>query len=59
MWAITKMPGNPITGRGEPLNEIGTAIQYSIAYLVKTAIIIVKERRSQYEREVKGKRLNK
>jgi hypothetical protein len=21
------MPGNPITGRGGPLNEIGTAIQ--------------------------------
>ena len=27
MWAITRMPGNTITGRGGPLNEIGTAIQ--------------------------------
>ena len=27
MWAITRMPGNPITGRGGPLNETGTAIQ--------------------------------
>ena len=25
--AITRTPGNPITGRGGPLNEIGTAIQ--------------------------------
>jgi hypothetical protein len=27
MWAITRMPGNTITGRGGPLNEIGTAIK--------------------------------
>jgi hypothetical protein len=27
LWAITRMPGNPITGRGGPLNEIGMAIQ--------------------------------
>jgi hypothetical protein len=41
------MPGNPITGRGGPLNEIGIAIQvFQIAYVVITAIIIVKERRA-------------
>jgi hypothetical protein len=40
-------PGNPITGRGGPLNEIGIAIQvFQIAYVVITAIIIVKERRT-------------
>lgn len=45
MWAITRMPGNPITGRGGPLNEIGIAIQvFQIAFVVITAIIIVKER---------------
>ena len=27
LWAITRMPGNPITGRGGPLSEIGVAIQ--------------------------------
>jgi hypothetical protein len=27
LWAITRMPGNLITGRGGPLNEIGMAIQ--------------------------------
>jgi hypothetical protein len=46
LWAITRMPGNPITGRGGPLNEIGIAIQvFQIAYVVITAIIIAKERR--------------
>jgi hypothetical protein len=46
MWAVTRMPGNPITGRGGPLNEIGIAIQvFQIAYVVITAIILVKERK--------------
>jgi|SRR5215207_1582498 len=44
MWAITRMPGNPIIGRGGPINEIGIAIEvFQIAYVVITAIIIVKE----------------
>jgi hypothetical protein len=43
LWAMTKMPGNPITGRGGPINEIGIAIQvFQIAYIVITAIIISK-----------------
>jgi hypothetical protein len=47
LWAITRMPGNPITGRGGSLSEIGIAIQiFQIAYVVITAIIIAKERRS-------------
>jgi hypothetical protein len=46
MWAVTRMSGNPITGRGGPLNEIGIAIQvFQIAYVVITVIILVKERR--------------
>jgi hypothetical protein len=52
MWAMTRMPGNPITGRGGPINEIGIAIQiFQITYIVLTVIIIGKEttttRRSQ------------
>ena len=47
LWAITRMPGNPITGRGGPLSEIGIAIQvFQIAFVVITAIIIVKERKA-------------
>ena len=56
MWAMTRMPGNPITGRGGPINEIGIAIQiFQIAYIVLTVIIIGKEttttRRSQTIKE--------
>jgi hypothetical protein len=44
MWAMTRMPRNPITGRGGLINEIGIAIEvFQIAYVVITAIIIVKE----------------
>jgi hypothetical protein len=47
MWAVTRMPDNQITGRGGPLNEIGVAIQaFQIAYVVITAIIIVKRKKS-------------
>jgi hypothetical protein len=57
MWAMTRVPGNPITGRGGPINEIGIAIQiFQIAYIVLTVIIIGKEtttttRRSQTIKE--------
>jgi hypothetical protein len=44
VWAMTRMPGNPIIGRGGPINEIGIAIEvFQIVYVVITAIIIVKE----------------
>ena len=47
LWAITRMPGNPITGRGGSFSEIGIAIQiFQIAYVVITAIIIMKERKA-------------
>jgi hypothetical protein len=45
MWAITRIPGNPITGRGGPISDMGIAIEiFQIAYVVITAIIIAKER---------------
>jgi hypothetical protein len=47
MWAITRVPGNPITGRGGPISDMGIAIEvFQIVYIVITAIIIAKERRS-------------
>jgi hypothetical protein len=46
MWAITRMPGNPITGRGGPINDMAIAIEvFQIAYIIITVIILVKERR--------------
>jgi hypothetical protein len=46
MWAITRMPGNPITGRGGPISEMAIAIEiFQVAYVIITAIIAAKEPR--------------
>jgi hypothetical protein len=46
MWVITRMPGNPITGREGPISEMAIAIEvFQIAYVIITGIIIAKERR--------------
>jgi len=46
IWAITRMPGNPITGRGGPISEMAIAVEiFQVAYVIITAIILVKERR--------------
>jgi hypothetical protein len=48
MWAITRMPGNPITGRGGPISDMAVAIEvFQIAYVIITGIIIAKERRGR------------
>jgi hypothetical protein len=45
LWVITRVPDNPITGRGGPINERAIAVEvFQIAYIVITAIIIAKER---------------
>jgi len=55
MWVITRVPGNPITGRGGPISEMAIVIEiFQIAYIVITAIIILKERQGHKE-IVKGK----
>jgi hypothetical protein len=44
MWAMTRVPNNPITGRGGPISEMAIAIEvFQIAYVVITAIIIERE----------------
>ena len=55
MWVITRMPGNPITGRGGPIGEMAIVIEiFQIAYIIITSIIIVKERRGHIRSESKG-----
>ncbi|MGI0002063.1 MAG: DUF7475 family protein [Nitrososphaeraceae archaeon] len=55
MWGITRVPGNPITGRGGPISEMAIVIEiFQIAYIIITAIIILKESRGHKE-IVKGK----
>ncbi|MDP8941825.1 MAG: hypothetical protein M3M84_04720, partial [Thermoproteota archaeon] len=47
MWAMTRIPGNPVTGRGGPISEMAIAIEvFQVAYIIITAIIIAKESRS-------------
>jgi hypothetical protein len=44
MWVMTRIPDNPITGRGGPISEMAIALEvFQIAYVVLTAIIIVKD----------------
>jgi hypothetical protein len=46
IWTITRMPGNPITGRGFPANEMGITVQVmEWAFVALAAAILVNESR--------------
>jgi hypothetical protein len=46
IWAMTRMPGNPITGRGGPISEMAIAVEiFQIAYIIITTLILVRESR--------------
>ncbi|MCC2647778.1 MAG: hypothetical protein K0S67_463 [Nitrososphaeraceae archaeon] len=60
MWVMTRIPGNPITGRGGPISEMAVAIEvFQVAYIIITAIIIAKESRSSISQTIKDERLNR
>jgi hypothetical protein len=60
MWVMTRIPGNPITGRGGPISEMAIAIEvFQVVYIIITAIIIAKESRSSITQTIKDERLNK
>jgi hypothetical protein len=60
MWVMTRIPGNPITGRGGPISEVAIAIEvFQVAYIIITAIIITKESKSSVSQTIKDERLNK
>jgi hypothetical protein len=45
LWAVTRVPDNPITGRGGPISERAIAVEiFQIAYVAITAVIIAMER---------------
>ena len=52
LWAMTRLPNNPITGeRPFPINAMGITIEIlQIAYIILTAMVIVKERSSNNRR---------
>ena len=57
---MTRIPGNPITGRGGPISEMAIAIEvFQVAYIIITAIIITKESKSSISQTIKDERLNK
>jgi hypothetical protein len=59
MWVMTRVPGNPITGRGGPISEMAVAIEvFQVAYIIITAIIIAKESKSSISQTIKDERLN-
>ena len=59
MWVMTRIPGNPITGRGGPISEMAVAIEvFQVAYIIITAIIIANETRSSISQTIKDERLN-
>jgi hypothetical protein len=54
LWCMTRVPGNPITGRGGPISEMAIAIEvFQIAYIVLTAIIIGKETTTRTSQTIK------
>jgi hypothetical protein len=54
LFAITRMPGNPITGRGAPINSMGIAIEVlQVAFIGLTVAIIVYE--SKRNKQLSGK----
>jgi hypothetical protein len=60
MWVMTRVPGNPITGRGGPISEMAVAIEvFQVAYIIITAIIIAKESRSSISKTINDERLNR
>jgi hypothetical protein len=47
-WVMTRIPDNPITGRGGPISEMAIAIEvFQIIYVVITAIIIIIKERNR------------
>lgn len=48
IWIITRIPGNPMTGRGGMVNEMGIAVEaIQWAFVALTAAILVAESRSK------------
>lgn len=45
IWAITRYPDNPITGRGLPVNSLGITIEFfQISFIILSVIMVTKGR---------------
>ena len=48
IWVITRIPNNPITGRGGPVGVTAIAVEvFQIAFIVLSIIILVKDRKER------------
>ena len=45
IWVITRIPDNPITGRGGRINENGILEVFQIAFVAITIVILAVEKR--------------
>jgi len=54
LFVITRMPGNPITGRGGPVSPLGLAIEvFQVAFIGLAIAIIIYE--SKRRKQLSGK----
>jgi hypothetical protein len=45
MWIITRIPDNPITGRGGPIGETAIVVEvFQVAFIVLSIIILINDR---------------
>jgi hypothetical protein len=53
IWAITRMPGNPITGRGGPVNETAMVVEAmeGIFIALATAILVIESRMKRVDKK--------
>lgn len=49
MWIITRIPGNPITGRGGPIGEMAIVIEvFQVAFIALSIVILIKYRKTNH-----------
>jgi hypothetical protein len=47
MWIITRIPDNPITGRGGPIGETAIVVEvFQVAFIVLSIFILIKDRKA-------------
>jgi len=57
IWAITRIPSNPITGRGGPINQTAIIVEVSqIIFVILLAILAYKRRSPHLKRTIENER---
>ncbi|MGA8484301.1 MAG: hypothetical protein WB706_07865, partial [Nitrososphaeraceae archaeon] len=51
IWVTTRIPDNPITGRGGSISNIGFAL-FQLIYVIVNHIIVLKDRNVNRKRDV-------